>query len=686
MNSQKFSLENTLLYLIYTGFFLILITPLLYTNTLYYPYVTLKGFSFRFAVEALSLVWFILILKNDRYFPMFQPLHLCLMVFMAILAFANSMGIDPSSSMWGNLERMDGLITIVHLFAYMVIASSILVTKKHWFIFANFSLVIALIVSVIGLYDLTNDSKILISSTLGNSGYLAIYSLIHFFVAVLLYFYNKEKKYSFFYLIFLIISFMVLYNTGSRGGMLSFFFGLAIALIVYKKKHLRIFLISGVIILFSSGALLWSLKSTSIVQHSHSLKRFVDIEGSSSVRFKLWTVAIEAIKEKPLAGWGQENFHYTLDRFYDSSLGDAEPWFDRAHNIFLDWAVAAGLPGLIAYISIFVTALFSLWRTKTKLKFSNVEKSLLAGILIAYAIYNFFIFESLTSSILFFAILSFISIHRSDEHAYHFTKKRKAGVIAITACFVLFMGYCFYFVNLPALKTTKELARAIDYFQEGHKQKAVDLIEEVSSIESFAQKESYEQLALISPSFKTLEVLKKSAHTNPLSLKKSYLYLATAAKNKSPELEEIFLETTALSPTRQIVYLEMIYYYLRLNNFEKAFEFSKFNYDINPRVNRSKSMYALCAVLINNIKLSEELIADLPLEEYVHNKMFIEAYRSIQRKDKIIEFYQKSVEVDPKDPDNHLNLGMIYSEMGKNAEAAREFELSKELTQKKLSE
>jgi tetratricopeptide (TPR) repeat protein len=164
------------------------------------------------------------------------------------------------------------------------------------------------------------------------------------------------------------------------------------------------------------------------------------------------------------------------------------------------------------------------------------------------------------------------------------------------------------------------------------------------------------------------------------------VYLSTAAKIASPETEEIFLETTALSPTRQIVYLEMIYYYLRGNNFSKAFEFSKYNYDINPEVNRSKSMYALCAVLNNNIKLSEELIAKMPLEEYVQNKMFIEAYKAVQRMDKIIEFYQKSIMIDPKNPDNHLKLGMIYSEMGKSSEAAKEFEISKELTQKKLSE
>jgi O-antigen ligase len=608
------------------------------------------------------------------------------MVFMAILAFANTLGVDPGFSMWGNLERMDGLITIVHLFTYVLITSSVLTTKRHWFIFANLSLMIALIVGVIGLNELTQNSKTLIFSTLGNSSYLAIYSLFHFFLTALLYLYNKEKKHSSFYLALLIFFGLVIYNTGSRGSFVALFSGTLVTLAAYDKKHFRNFLVYGLFVLISSGALLWNFKSSSFVQSSQTLKRIVDIDGSTSTRIKLWGIAAQGIKEKPLTGWGQENFNYAFDRFYDSSLGDAEPWFDRAHNVLLDWTIAAGIPGLLAYLAIFMTALFSLWKSSSKVNFSLAEKSIITGVLAAYFVNNLFIFDSLTSYIIFFTILSFISAPGGEDKASLLPKSRQLGILAIILCLVLFMIYCFYSVNLPALKTTRGLINAINYSQEGLKQKAVDLIEEISTIESFAKKESYEQLGMIAPSFKTLEVLKKSAHTKPLSLKKSYVYLATAAKIKSTELEEIFLETTALSPIRQIVYLEMIYYYLRLNNFEKAFEFSKFNYDINPKVNRSKSMYALCAVLMNNIKLSEELIADLPLEEYVRNKMFIEAYTSIQRMDKVIEFYQKSIVVDPKEPDNHLKLGMIYSEMGKSEEAAREFELSKELTQKKLSE
>lgn len=684
MNSLKFNLENILLNLIYTGFFLILITPLLYTNSLYYPYVTLKGFTFRFTVEALSLVWFILIIRNSRFFPNFQPLHLCVMIFMAVLAFANTLGIDPGFSMWGNLERMDGLITIVHLFTYMLIASSVLRTKKHWFIFANLSLLIALIVGCIGLSELTQNSKALIFSTLGNSGYLAIYSLFHFFLAGLLYLCNKEKKHSNLFLLPLFFFGIVVYNTSSRGSLLGLLTGILVTLVVYNKKYFWKFLIYGLLILITSGALLWSFKSSPLVQSSQTLVRIVDVKGSTSTRLKLWGIALQAIKEKPLTGWGQENFHYAFDRFYDSSLGDAEPWFDRSHNVLLDWAIAAGVPGLMAYLSIFLTAFMSLRRSKILISFA--EKSIIAGVLVAYFVHNLFIFDTLISYIIFFSILSFLSVHDSEEKAAALPNSRQGGILIFISCLVIYMSYCFYYVNLPALKTTKGLVQAINYSQEGLKQKAADLIEEISQIESFAQKESYEQLGYLSPSFKTLEVLKKSAHTIPLSLKKSYVYLATATRIGSPEIEEIFLETTALSPTRQIIYLEMIYYYLRLNNFEKAFEFSKFNYDINPEVNRSKSMYALCAVLTNKMQLSDELIASMPTKDYVDNKMFIEAYKSIDRMDKIIEFYQKSIIVNPKNPDNHFKLGMIYKEVGKSIEASREFEISKELTQKNLSE
>ena len=47
-----------------------------------------------------------------------------------------------------------------------------------------------------------------------------------------------------------------------------------------------------------------------------------------------------------------------------------EPFFDRAHNVFLDWLIAGGIVGLLAYLSIFAAAFLYLAK-KRQFLFSN---------------------------------------------------------------------------------------------------------------------------------------------------------------------------------------------------------------------------------------------------------------------------------------------------------------------------
>jgi O-antigen ligase len=60
----------------------------------------------------------------------------------------------------------------------------------------------------------------------------------------------------------------------------------------------------------------------------------------------------QGFKEKPVFGWGQENFNYVFNKYYNPAMFDQEQWFDRAHNEFLDWLIAGGLPAFFLYISL----------------------------------------------------------------------------------------------------------------------------------------------------------------------------------------------------------------------------------------------------------------------------------------------------------------------------------------------
>ena len=79
-------------------------------------------------------------------------------------------------------------------------------------------------------------------------------------------------------------------------------------------------------------------------------------------RFAIWHMAFEGLLARPITGWGQEGFNYVFNKYYDPTLWGQEQWFDRAHDVFLDWLVAGGVPALLLFLALFVSSVVALYR------------------------------------------------------------------------------------------------------------------------------------------------------------------------------------------------------------------------------------------------------------------------------------------------------------------------------------
>lgn len=114
-----------------------------------------------------------------------------------------------------------------------------------------------------------------------------------------------------------------------------------------------------------------------------------------------------------MLGWGQENFIIPYARHYNPSMFGNEPWFDRSHNMFLEWFVAGGVAGGILYIALFFS-LFALLRLGWKQNiFSAEEVALFSGLIIAYMIQNAFVFDTIVSYLLFFGLGAYLTVRVS---------------------------------------------------------------------------------------------------------------------------------------------------------------------------------------------------------------------------------------------------------------------------------
>src|SRR4051812_15035471 len=133
-------MNKTLRYIALIGVFIIPFIPLIVTNSLFFPFITGKNFTFRIVVEIVFAAWAILALTDKAYRPRRSWILYAFSAFVIIIALADTFGVYPYKSFWSNYERMEGWVTLAHLFAYFIVMATVLAKEKLWDAFFQTSL------------------------------------------------------------------------------------------------------------------------------------------------------------------------------------------------------------------------------------------------------------------------------------------------------------------------------------------------------------------------------------------------------------------------------------------------------------------------------------------------------------------------------------------------------------------
>ncbi|MGF1626379.1 MAG: O-antigen ligase family protein [Alphaproteobacteria bacterium] len=134
--------------------------------------------------------------------------------------------------------------------------------------------------------------------------------------------------------------------TNSRGATLSTLFAL-IVFVVLTASNQRSFrlgtMIAGAIIVVGS----WMVFS---VSSAGLMTRLLEFEQDAIGRREVAEIAIRAIADRPLGGFGLGSFEGVFHMFRDGALDARIPTFDKAHNTYLEWALEAGLPATVLMV------------------------------------------------------------------------------------------------------------------------------------------------------------------------------------------------------------------------------------------------------------------------------------------------------------------------------------------------
>src|SRR3989344_3326960 len=108
-------LDKTLLWATRIGIFLVPFVPLVVTSSLFFPFITGKGFAFRIVTEVIFACWLLLALRMPAFRPKRSILLWSIAAFLGIVLVADLAGENPFKALWSNFERMEGFIMLAHL-------------------------------------------------------------------------------------------------------------------------------------------------------------------------------------------------------------------------------------------------------------------------------------------------------------------------------------------------------------------------------------------------------------------------------------------------------------------------------------------------------------------------------------------------------------------------------------------
>lgn len=642
MKADSAKINNFLFRILFFNTQLILFVPI-FIWPLFYGYISSKIFYILFFSHLIFFLWILFLANNKAPSLCRNTFNVLLFVFIFVLFLASFFGINLQKSLWENFERGTGWMLIFYLFLFFISTNSFF-NKKHWEKFIFTSMLVGLLVSlstVLAKFGLGPGLDIRHGTWLGNSSFLGTYLVFILFLSAYLLFEDRpsspkiflffKKEIKFLSALAMIFSALALFYSTARAAAISAFLGIIMLYLLYLafreedqriKKIGRVFLAVFIVLLLSLIILFHipeSIGQKALNQHS------------TRSRTTVWSVSWKLAKERPVLGWGPANFEDAFARHFDARLFlpeyGGETHFDKAHNVVFDTLVNSGFTGLIAYLSIFIYALYFLWRGFLRQKLSFWLAASFTSLLIAYFLQNLTVFDTPVSYFMFFFVLAFLaSLEREQKEvkpdgALVVRKKinspKKIGIALIFAIFT-FSFYVFIFrpiaTNYYITQMVKDwpIDKKTDFYIKSQNASSFGAIQIREHYAREIRAKFEENLASKKDLAYAAEVLEKTRKEFPysfysrLNLAQIYNLLGEKDPDMLIRAEEVLNETLKLSPKNPYSYWYLAQIKILQEKHQEALDLAKKVIDVEPRISSSHFLYLRIAKLMGDKDLIEK--------------------------------------------------------------------------------
>ncbi|OGG52843.1 hypothetical protein A3H16_03900 [Candidatus Kaiserbacteria bacterium RIFCSPLOWO2_12_FULL_53_8] len=345
------------------------------------------------------------------------------------------------------------------------------------------------------------------------------------------------------------------------------------------------------------------------------------IEEATAARIIVWDIGFEAFKEKPLLGWGPENFRFGFaqhfdDRLYlDENLG--EIWFDRAHNLIIDLLVSTGVVGMATYFLLWGYALWIFSRAARAGLISQTEGYLSGALVIAHVLQLQTSFDTVATYALMGIVLGwslFLEKKLLDGQPPHISellRRAIAGVLGAAVIAALAFVTWEYarqyaliriFMTKDSTRQTELIHRALTRQSDFESLRLSSASFKKGFLEQVAKTPKAEQPALIARGMKQFQTYEEyyrsyvSSHPDDYRARINFAYhllLQTSlGDNHLAEARDVIAASYALSPQNPLTYVLDGVASLYSGDLESAREKILAAIKVNPEARFSQQMLA----------------------------------------------------------------------------------------------
>ncbi len=475
--------DQLLLWVVRAGVLLVLVVPLIVTPGTLFPFVVGKALFARMVIEVTLALWLLLIFFYPQHRPTKSWVLLAFGLWLLVSTLAAFAGVSLVRSLWSTYERMQGVVDLAHWFAFIVVAGSTFRTFADWRLLFTINLALCALVSALGLgqyYGLWDQAWLLwesperLASTVGNPIYMGTYTSVSAIIGLSLLLQSlghqdpervqqrrrgtdtrrrhrrskrRNPRFDYwpwlraFWVLAILVSLWALWLTASRGAAL----GLVVGMIAFALGHLNRQVLPalrwasyGILVAAIAAVTFFIVARSSpildpLVESSAMMQRLTSISiGSAQGRAVATGAGLRAYLDKPLLGWGPENFIVAWGRYFDAESG-VDQRFDQAHNKVVETITTTGASGLLSYLLIWgAMAAVVIRSLRRRQSYDRMFVSLLGATLVAYFVQNLVSFETPTTMMLFAILVAFVMseegwVRRHDAAA---TQQRASGRVS----------------------------------------------------------------------------------------------------------------------------------------------------------------------------------------------------------------------------------------------------------------